>query len=81
MVKTYSLKKDGDRKPLDTNEPPAVTYEGLHIYPVIEYSYRIRFFAGIGSFATGSQPEFYITAGESIRIADLFADMPYRADV
>jgi hypothetical protein len=76
----YSIEKEGKRLPYDTKEPPFVTWEGMHIYPVIEYSCRVRFSSGEGSFLNGVQPEFYISEGESFKIADLFSEMPYRAD-
>ena len=76
----YSVEKDGKRSPYDTKEPPAVTFEGMHIYPVIEYSYRVRFFAGEGAFSDGASTEFYITDGENIKISELLKAMPTRAD-
>ena len=76
----YSAKKDGEGKAYDLTDPPAVPLEGLHLYPIVEKSYRVRFYAGIGSFLTGINPEFYIAEGESFKIADLFSEMPYRAD-
>ncbi|MBQ2715221.1 MAG: InlB B-repeat-containing protein, partial [Clostridia bacterium] len=76
----YSVEKDGKRLPYDTKEPPLVTFEGMHIYPVIEYSYRVRFFAGEGAFSDGASTEFYITDGENIKISELLKAMPTRAD-
>lgn len=76
----YSVEKDGKRSPYDTKEPPLVTFEGMHIYPVIEYSYRVRFFAGEGAFSDGASTEFYITDGENIKISELLKAMPTRAD-
>ena len=76
----YSITKDGKRSPYDTKEPPFVTFEGMHIYPVIEYSYRVRFFAGEGVFADGAATEFYITDGENVKFSDLLKEMPTKAD-
>lgn len=76
----YSVEKDGKRSSYDTKEPPLVTLEGMHIYPVIEYSYRVRFFAGEGAFSDGASTEFYITDGENIKISELLKAMPTRAD-
>ena len=76
----YSIDKSGKRSPYDTKEPPAVTLEGMHIYPIIEYSYRVRLSAGEGDFADGATTEFYIIDGESIRISELLKAMPTRAD-
>ncbi|MBR6578750.1 MAG: InlB B-repeat-containing protein [Clostridia bacterium] len=76
----YSIEKDGKRSPYDTKEPPVVTLEGMHIYPIIEYSYRVRFFAGEGAFSDGASTEFYITDGENIKISELLKAMPTKAD-
>lgn len=38
----YSIAKDGERMSYDPNDPPVVTFEGMHIYPVVEYRYRVR---------------------------------------
>lgn len=76
----YSIAKDGERKPYDVNEPPLVTLEGMHVYPVIEYSYRVSFSAGEGTFPEGAKTEFYVSDGESIKISELLAAMPTKAD-
>ena len=76
----YSVEKNGERMHYDKNDPPIITYAGLHVYPVIEYSFRVRFSGGMGSFLSGIEPEHYITEGNSFRITDLFSQMPYRAD-
>ncbi len=76
----YSIGKDGERKPYDTNDPPFVTLEGMHVYPVIEYSYRVRFFAGEGVFSDGATTEFYVREGESIKISELLNVMPTKAE-
>ena len=62
----YSLTKDGERKAYDFAEPPAVTLEGLHIYPVLEYSYLVFFGSGEGYFPEGVDTEFFVKAGEPI---------------
>ena len=76
----YSITKDGKRSPYDTKEPPFVTFEGMHIYPVIEYSYRVRFYAGEGIFSDSATTEFYITDGENVKISDLLNEMPMKAE-
>jgi len=76
----YSVEKDGKRSPYDTKEPPLVTLEGMHIYPVIEYSYRVGVSAGEGVFPDGAVNEFYITDGEAIKISELLKAMPTKAD-
>ncbi len=76
----YSVEKDGERKPYDKNNPPFVTLAGMHIYPVIEYSYRVSFSAGEGAFDAGVQTEFWIPEGKSIKIAELLASMPTKVD-
>lgn len=72
----YSITKDGERKPYDTSEPPFISYEGMHIYPVIEYSYRVRFLAGEGRFAEGAVTEFFVKSGEEVRASGLLKAMP-----
>lgn len=74
----YSTAKDGSRMPYDTNDPPHVTFEGMHIYPILEYSYRVRFLAGGGRFPEGTRTEFFIKAGERARADALLAAMPER---
>lgn len=76
----YSIAKDGERMSYDPNDPPVVTFEGMHIYPVVEYSYRVRFLAGDGKFADGVQSEFFIKQGEKVSPAGLLKSMPKRAD-
>ncbi|MBQ2716941.1 MAG: hypothetical protein IJF21_09095, partial [Clostridia bacterium] len=76
----YSVEKAGKRSPYDAKEPPAVTFEGMHIYPVIEYSYRVGVSAGEGVFPDGAANEFYITDGEAIKISELLKAMPTKAD-
>lgn len=76
----YSISKDGKRMSYNESEPPVVTLEGMHIYPVIEYSYRVRFSAGEGAFSEGATTEFYVREGESIRISELLKVMPTKAD-
>jgi len=76
----YSIAKDGERKPYDLNDPPFVTFEGMHVYPVIEYSYRVQFSAGEGVFAENVKTEFYASEGESIKISELLTAMPTKAD-
>ena len=76
----YSLTEDGERKIYDFAAPPIVTLEGLHIYPVLEYSYLVSFGAGEGTFREGAVTEFYFKAGEVIDPADLLARMPEKAE-
>ena len=74
----YSIAKDGERKVYDTNDPPFVTYEGMHIYPVLEYSYRVSFLAGRGKFPDGTATEFFLKSGEKTSVAELLKSMPSR---
>ncbi len=76
----YSLTKDGERKAYDFAAPPVVTLDGLHIYPVLEYSYLVSFGAGEGAYREGAITEFYFKAGEVIDPADLLARMPEKAE-
>ncbi len=76
----YSIGNSGERKPYDTKEPPVVTLEGMHVYPIVEYSYRVRFSAGEGAFSDGATTEFYISEGESIKVSDLLKVMPSKED-
>ena len=76
----YSVTKDGERKAYDTSNPPSVTYEGMHIYPVLEYSYRVRFLAGEGSFADGITTEFFVKSGERVSASLLLGLMPTKAE-
>ena len=76
----YSVGKDGERKIYDVSDPPAVTDEGLHIYPVVEYSYLVSFGAGEGAFREGTVTEFYLKAGELIDPAELLTRMPEKAE-
>ena len=74
----YSISKDGGRKPYDVSDPPTLTFEGMHIYPVLEYSYRVRFLAGEGSFTEGHTTEFFVKAGEKVRASELLSAMPQK---
>lgn len=76
----YSLEKDGERKPYDLENPPIVTADGMHVYPVIEYSCRVRFLAGEGCFENGTVTEFYVKSGSSVKLSELLNDMPYKAE-
>ena len=62
----YSLTKDGERETYDFAEPPVVTLDGIHIYPVLEYSYLVFFGSGEGYFPEGVDTEFFVKAGEQI---------------
>ncbi len=75
-----SVTKDGERRPYDVNDPPFVTLEGMHIYPILEYSYRVRFLAGEGSFPEGTVTEFFVRAGERVSAAELLRAMPTPKD-
>ena len=76
----YSTVKDGERKQYDVSDPPVVTFEGMHVYPVIEYCCRVRFSAGEGTFAEGTTTEFYVPEGDSIKISELLKAMPTKAE-
>ena len=76
----YSIAGEGERRPYDMGDPPAVTYEGMHIYPILEYSYRVRFLAGEGKFADGINTEFFVKSGESVSASELLGVMPVRAE-
>lgn len=76
----YSIAKDGERKSYDLYNPPVATLDGMHIYPVLEYSYRVSFAAGDGKFAEDVATEFFIKSGESVKISELLAKMPEKAD-
>lgn len=76
----YSISKEGERLPYDETEPPAVTLEGMHIRPVLEVSFRVRFSAGSGRFAEGAVTEFFVTSGESVKATELLSSMPQRED-
>ena len=72
----YSLEKDGERKPYDTSDPAAVTESGMHIYPVLEYSYLVSFSAGEGSFPKDSVTEFFVESGKTVKISELIVKLP-----
>ena len=76
----YSITEDGERKAYDTSAPPFITYEGMHIYPVLEYSYRVKFLAGEGRFADGVTTEFFVKSGESVSASALLGSMPAKAE-
>ncbi|MBO5700987.1 MAG: InlB B-repeat-containing protein, partial [Clostridia bacterium] len=76
----YSLTKDGERKTYDFAAPPVVTLDGIHIYPVLEYSYLVSFGAGEGAFPEGADTEFYVKSGEMIDPEKLLTRMPAKAD-
>lgn len=76
----YSIAKDGERKPYDESEPPSVTYEGMHIYPVLEYSYRVRFLAGEGRFSDALTTDFFVKSGESVSASLLLGVMPTKEE-
>lgn len=76
----FSITKDGERKPYDINNPPAVTLDGMHIYPILEYSYRVRFTAGEGKFADGVATEFFVKSGDTVKVSELLAKMPEKAE-
>ena len=76
----YSIAKDGERLPYDTGEPPFITCEGMHIYPVLEYSYRVRFLAGEGRFAEGLNTEFFVKSGDLVRASGLLKAMPMKEE-
>ena len=75
----YSIVKDGERKPYDLNDPPAVTEDGMHIYPIIEYSYLVSFDAGEGEFPDGVAYSFFVRSGETVKVSDLLSKMPEKA--
>ena len=72
----YSITEGGERRAYDLSSPPLLTLEGMHIYPVLEYSYRVSFSAGEGAFPEGTQTEFYLKAGESVDASALLTRMP-----
>lgn len=76
----YSTEKDGERKPYDVNDPPAVGESGMHVYPVIEYSYFVSFSAGDGKFAEGTETGFFIKSGESFKPSELLSSLPAKAE-
>ena len=76
----YSISKDGERRSYDPANPPVATPDGMHIYPVIEYKYRIVFEAGEGRFAYGSKIEFYVRAGSVVKVSELLTEMPEKAE-
>jgi len=76
----YSREKDGARSPYDLANPPAVTDIGMHVYPVIEYSCRVRISAKDGCFKNGDAAEYYVKSGSSIKLSELMNEMPYKAE-
>lgn len=74
----YSFTESGERKAYDLAAPPAVPLEGMHIYPVLEYSYLITFGAGAGAFPEGTVTEFYVKAGDNVDPAVMLAKTPVR---
>ena len=76
----YSLSADGERKAYDFAAPPVATLDGLHIYPVLEYSYLVSFSAGEGAFPEGAVTEFYFKAGDKVDLSDLPLRMPSKAE-
>ncbi len=76
----YSITRDGERLPYDTGDPPFITYEGMHIYPILEYSYRVRFLAGEGRFAEGLTTEFFVKEGAVTSASELLGLMPTKEE-
>ena len=72
----YSIAEDGERSVYNESQPPIAGDEGLHIYPVINYSFLVRFDAGEGSFADGVKTSFFVKAEESFRISELLTSLP-----
>ncbi len=70
---------DGERAVYDPSAPPAVSAEGMCIYQLIEFSYRLRFSAGEGEFPEGVQTEFFLPAGSKVKPNELLSAMPERA--
>lgn len=76
----YSESADGEKKAYDVSNPPAVEESGLHIYPVLGYSYRVSFNAGEGSFEDGSETVFFIESGKAVKLSELIGKMPSKPE-
>ncbi len=76
----YSIEKNGEKKPYDVSDPPAVSGKGMHIYPIIEYSYLVSFSAGDGSFADGVETRFFVRSGNNVKLSELMRKMPSKAE-
>ncbi len=72
----YSLEEHGERIPYDAEYPVAVSEKGMHLYQVIEYSFRVSFLPGEGEFPAGTETEFFVKSGKSISASELLGSMP-----
>ncbi len=76
----YSTEENGERMPYDMSTPPAVGEKGMHIYPILEYSFLVSFSAGEGSFADGIETKFFIVAGNNVKLSELITKMPAKSE-
>lgn len=76
----YSVEPNGERREYSFDEPPIVGENGMHIYPVLDYSYLIRFSAGEGTFADGTETAFFAEAGRRLRLIELLKVMPIKPE-
>ncbi len=75
----YSIEENGTRMPYDTTDPSPVSENGMHLYQIFDYSFCVRFSAGIGEFPSGTETFFYFPSGSLIKPSELLYDMPAKA--